>query len=132
MQHLEKKTNNRFYLRKNNKLKSNKVISLLYKNGKSVKNFPIKAIYLPYEDFDFSPFLKETQVGFSAPKRIFKNAVDRNRIKRQMREIYRLNQFSLRPKVALFFIYVSHKHLSYKDIEKSMLACIDDINNAME
>ncbi|NER17383.1 ribonuclease P protein component [Spongiivirga citrea] len=70
------------------KLKSRKLIEKIFAEGKSVSQFPLKMVYLPVELNSDSPL----QVGVSAPKRKFKNAVTRNRIKRLMRESYRLNK----------------------------------------
>ena len=78
----------RFTFRKHEKLKSRKLIGKLFEEGKSVKKFPLRLVYLQTEHTSDS----KIQAGFSVPKRNFKRAVDRNRIKRLMREAYRLNQ----------------------------------------
>ena len=65
------------------------------------------------------------KIAFVAPKKIFKKAVDRNRIKRQMREAYRLNQYILIDElthpyqVDLVFLYYIRDKLHYTDIEKA-------------
>jgi ribonuclease P protein component len=65
------------------------------------------------------------KAAFVAPKKNFKKAVDRNRIKRQMREAYRLNQYLLKDEVPhsvqinLVFLYYIREKLHYTVIEKA-------------
>jgi len=73
---------------KEERLKSKKIIEKLYAEGNSVKCFPLRMMYLQTEHTSNFP----AQAGVSVPKRNFKNAVDRNRIKRLMRETYRLQK----------------------------------------
>ena len=65
-------------LGKEERLKSKKLIERLYKEGNSVKAFPLRMIFLQTEHTSKFP----SQVGVSVTKRNFKRAVDRNRIKR--------------------------------------------------
>ncbi len=76
---------------KKEKLKSKKLIEQLFNEGKAVTVFPLKLIYLK------TTFTDSTKIkaGVSVSKRNFKNAVDRNRIKRLLRETYRLNKHEL-------------------------------------
>jgi len=71
---------------KEEKLKKTSIIRELFSKGKYLKKYPISLVYHP----DSS--IENHKVGFSVPKRTFKKAVDRNRIKRQLRESYRLNK----------------------------------------
>jgi ribonuclease P protein component len=64
----------------------------------------------------------------SVPKRTFKTAVQRNRLKRQIREAYRLHRSLLlallpaeHPPVALMLMYVAKEHLPYQEIEAGIL-----------
>lgn len=68
------------------KLKNKKEISLLFEQGKWFSYKELSIISLQKEDLD-SP-----KVGVSVSKRFFKRAVDRNRVKRLLREVYRLNK----------------------------------------
>ncbi len=103
------------------KLKSRKLIETLFAEGKNVKSFPLLLAYLPLEHEGDALF----QVGFSVSKRKFKHAVDRNRVKRLMREAYRLNKNNLLEKHTkkhiLMFIYISNTILTYSEIEAAML-----------
>ena len=75
----------KFTLGKQERLKSRKLIEKLYKNGESVKAFPLRMVYLQTAHTSKFP----AQVGVSVAKRNFKKAPDRNRLKRLMRETYR-------------------------------------------
>lgn len=67
------------------KLKSKKAIEELFIEGESVSAYPLRFVFLKKEHKS-NFFL---QVGFSVPKRKINKAVDRNRIKRVLREVYR-------------------------------------------
>ena len=82
-----------FKLPKEEKLKHKKEIGLLFEKGKwkTCDNLRVITINLdkkPQEDFSFS----NQKVGVSVSKKLFKRAHDRNRIKRLLRECYRLNK----------------------------------------
>ncbi len=94
-------------------LSSKKDIQELFKNGSSFYLYPFKVISLP------NPETNQHQVLFSVPKRIFKRAVDRNLLKRRMREAYRLHKHLLptEPKVLnIAYIYTSKEILDYASI----------------
>lgn len=114
-----------FRFPKSEKLKSKKAIELLFTEGKSATNYPVKVFYLPTEKS------KNTQAAFAVPKRNFKNAVDRNRIKRQLREAYRLQKHLLKNdgelKFMLFFLYLGKEKLPYSTIESSLKTLIKKI-----
>ena len=93
----------RYTLGKNDKLKSAKIIEQLFKEGKSFSVFPFRVLYL-YLGTPASGHLQSTsnpleagasrylQTAFSVSKKYFKKATDRNRIKRLMREAWRLQK----------------------------------------
>ena len=103
------------------RLKRKKFIQQLFAEGKTVTVFPLKLIYLPSEHD--SPY--KTQAAVSVSKRNFKKAVQRNRIKRLMREAYRLNKHlvydSENTKKHIFmFIYQGRNEKDYATIENKM------------
>lgn len=106
---------------KNEHLKSKKQIEALFHQGKAFSVFPLKIYYLPTHIA--SPGI--ACAGFAVPSRVFKKAVERNRIKRQMREAYRLQKNELTTflhengfELALFFIFVDKKLPQYADLHK--------------
>ena len=78
----------RFQYSKKDKLKSKKLIEHLFNEGKSVTVYPLRLIYLKTDYKDGSTL----KTGVSVSKRLHKTAVARNRIKRLLREVYRLNK----------------------------------------
>ena len=94
--------------RKEERLSKDKLIQELFDKGSSFYLFPFKVFFMPNPDQE-SPF---HQVVISVSKRNFKRAVDRNLIKRRVREGYRLNKELLpaRNKLLIAYIY------SVKDI----------------
>ena len=109
-----------YTLGKEERLKSKKLIEKLYKEGNTVKSFPLRMVYVQTKHTSNSP----AQVGISVPKRNFKNAVDRNRIKRLMRETYRLQKDLVYENVKepyVFMIsYLGKEEWSYDDLFKKM------------
>ncbi len=105
---------------RSDKLKSKKLIDQLFLEGRSIKSFPLKLVYLPIENVDSA----ELKTGVSVPKKLIKNAVNRNRIKRQMREVFRKNKYLLTKDLssshACMFIYISRDEITYDKLEESM------------
>lgn len=110
----------KFTLGKEERLKSRKLIEMLYQEGNSIKAFPLRMVYIQKHHTSNFP----VQAGFSVPKRNFKKAVDRNRIKRLMRESYRLNKYIVYDKVQqpyVFMIsYIGKDEESYLQLNEKM------------
>lgn len=110
----------KFTLGKQERLKSKKLITQLFSEGKSIKVFPLRMVYLQTEHNSKFP----VQCGVSVPKRNFKKAVDRNRIKRLLRESYRLQKnivYSEVDKPYIFMIsYLAKEEWSYAKLKLSM------------
>ncbi|MDO9137001.1 MAG: ribonuclease P protein component [Lutibacter sp.] len=108
----------KFTLGKDEKLKSRKLIEHLFGEGKRVKSFPLQLIYLQINHDSEFP----VKVGFSVPKKVVKLAVDRIRIKRMMREAYRLNKYliseNIKEPYIFMFIYTAKEEPEYADLEE--------------
>lgn len=113
-------------LRKDKKLKSRKAIEKIFAQGKSFHKFPVRAVYF-YEPESES----EIKIGVSVPKRNFKKAVDRNLLKRRIREAFRIHQNSIKVpgKLNIMFLYSGKEILEYSEIEKSMTALLAYLNS---
>jgi ribonuclease P protein component len=107
---------------KSEKLKSKKIIDLLFTEGKSVSKYPLRLVYCPYDYEDNVPL----KMGVSVSKKYFKLAVDRNYYKRVLRECYRLNKSiltsNLESKYCFMFFYQTKEKLAYAEInDKTVL-----------
>ena len=115
----------RLTFNKNEKLKSQKAIEQLFEEGKSVLAYPLRMVYLKNEDL--------LKVGVSVSKRNFKNAVDRNRIKRVLRESYRLNKTMLiEHKIdtyTLMILYISKEIPDFTLVDSKMKVLISKFKN---
>lgn len=96
----------RYFYRKENKLKSRKLIQELFEKGTGFSVYPIKVVWLP------SNHKEHLQAGVGVSSHYFKKAVDRNRIKRLIREAYRLQKAELQQileknnqQMSVFFLY---------------------------
>lgn len=106
----------KFTLGKKERLKSRKLIEKLYVEGKAIKVFPLRIVFLQIDHASSYP----AQAGFSVPKRNFKLAVKRNRIKRLLRESYRLQKdivYSNLEQPYIFMIsYIGKEEKSYQEL----------------
>lgn len=107
--------------KKNERLCSSKVINGLFDRKNSANEgvfaYPVRVVCKASEE-------NSTQVLFSVPKRQFKHAVDRNLIRRRMKEAYRLNKELLAKPYYISFIYVGKTIEAYPVIEKGMKNCL--------
>lgn len=105
------------------KLKSKIIIDQIFESNNSVKVYPFVLKYA-----EATPLTnKHFQIVISAPKRIFRLAVKRNRIKRLCTEAIRINKHELEEfliekdkKLGLFLIYTSKEEISVKKLEQKV------------
>ena len=106
------------------KLKSKVLIDALFANGSSMSCFPLQFVYLQKE----FPENITVKCGVSVSKKKFKRAVDRNRMKRLMREAYRLNKNTYIDKIpsqqALMILYIGKDIPSSRQINQAMSALL--------
>lgn len=112
-------------LSKEERLCGRKLIEKLFRGGgsRSMVAFPLRLVYMKTTPEDNSPAVK---IMVSVSKKHFKHAVKRNRVKRQIREVYRLNKNILYDRLeehgntslAIVFIWLDNKLWATQDIEK--------------
>ena len=122
-------TTSQYSLPQSERINSKKTINRLFKGGgsKAMTASPLRVVYMAdrRNEDTREPM---AQMMVSVPKRYFKRAVKRNRIKRQVREAYRLNkQLLVRtlaaqdgPTVYMCFIWTSDRMLTTQEVERRM------------
>ncbi|MFZ6053138.1 ribonuclease P protein component [Halocola ammonii] len=114
---------------KKERLKSRKAIEALFSDGQKIKSFPVM-LFWNKGHHDCGHPLK---VGVSVSKRKVRKAVHRNRIKRLMREAYRLNKSKLETFLSenneqhldVMFIYADKEMPTFADIEPKIKRLLD-------
>jgi ribonuclease P protein component len=116
------------------KLKSRTLLKELFGQGKSLSVYPVKTWYLELPAGS-KPIL--TGVGVSA--RNFKKAVDRNRIKRLLREAYRLQKQPLldnlqtnNKSIAVFFLYIGKELPVYDQAKKAIAETLQKLSDRLD
>jgi len=116
------------------RLKSKKLIEKLFEKGKAVDAAPLKLIWTAVDGEVASP----VQAGFAVPKRNFSKAVDRNRIKRLMREAWRLQKSEIYKflaeknlKLAVMLIFTGKKKPEYKEVCEKVVATIQRLEKSL-
>ncbi len=94
-------------------------IAALYKDGHKFVTWPLRVTYMPAD---------ETQILIWAPKSLHKHATDRNRLRRQMREAWRLNKENLHRPYTLALNYMDKVMQPYETIEKAVKKAIRKLN----
>ena len=112
------------------RLKQKKAIQQLFREGSSQRFFPLSLYFQPYtpEGFPFHNIL------ISVPKKHFKKSVVRNKIRRRIREAFRLHKHRLYNKTSglpflLGYVYLSKNVQSYKKIETQVINSLDYLLN---
>jgi ribonuclease P protein component len=121
--------------RKEEKLCSQKLMGELFLSGNSFLCYPLKVVW---KKFDVLPSQFPVQVAFSVPKRQFKHAVDRNRLKRLLRESYRLQKSELyeilnqtNTRMALSIIFIAREELPYAKIYPAVTKVISKLKTLL-
>lgn len=115
----------RFTFKKSERLCAKRSFDLLFRRR---RGFNIGCLWVVYRlDLPADLVTAPLMVAFSAPKKHFKRAVQRNLIKRRMREAYRLYKhvataaFREKGRNIAFLIKYNHKEIrSFKEIERDM------------
>jgi len=115
---------------KKEKLKSKTTIDLRFSEGNSISKFPLRLVYVENKE----PNTEQIKMGVSVSKKYFKKAVDRNYLKRVLRETYRLNKHilidNLEKPYAFMFFYQTKERLSYSEIEEKTVQLFHKFNES--
>ncbi|MGB5509480.1 ribonuclease P protein component [Robiginitalea sp.] len=115
-----------FEFPKKQRLSRKKLWEAVFEKGIRLKAYPLAlyALQVPL------PEDVQTQAGFAVPKRSFKKAVDRNHIKRLMREAYRLGRpahfNTLERPFAFVFLYLGKDTPDFARISRAMKAVLNE------
>ena len=121
-------------LHKVERLDKKKIIEKMFAGGsRSFSVFPLRVVYLPVEELE-----ADASILITVSKRRFKRAVKRNRVKRQIREAYRVNKHELlnilverKCRLAIAFIYLSDQLVESSIIEDRMRIALVRITEKM-
>jgi ribonuclease P protein component len=128
--------------RREERLKSQKIIGELFKTGKSVAAYPLRLVWLDNPSFPPSHTgggaVAPVQVTVSVSKKKFKRAVDRNLLRRRTKEAFRLQKENIYIKLtdnqsfAWLIIFTAKEILDYKEIERGMKKLIRRFQEQIE
>ena len=107
-------------------LKSKKTIEKLYAEGTSVTAFPLRAVFIEQGTEEQEP---QAAILISVAKKRFRHAVDRNLVKRRIREAYRTSKHSFVAalQMAVAILYIDTRHNSTAFIKRKMEKLLDGI-----
>lgn len=127
---------------KQERLKSQILIDKLFAGGNaSMAVFPLRVVYMPVEKVrgEEGAALPPVSILVAVPKKRFRHAVDRNRMKRLVREAYRLNKHILWNALAdrdmrlvLGFVCITDTLPSFRAVNKSMVKMLNRIVERMK
>ena len=137
----------RLTLRKEEKLRHRSLVEALFREGKSIYEFPIRLTWRLLskdkleENFcdHVPPAIGRRQMLITVPKRKRRHAVDRVLMRRRIREAYRLYRKSILGEMpddgatlGMAFVYMHDKNLPYSTIEKKMKSLLSKLASAVE
>ena len=126
----------RFTLSKEERICSKKLINELFTgNGRSMTAFPLRVVFMKRTIVDDQP---RAAMLVSVPKRYFKHAVDRNRVKRQVREAFRRNKSIITQNltdeheaVAMAFVWLTNEKYPSSEVENRMVRLLTRISECL-
>ncbi len=116
-------------LSKSERITSSRQISLVFAEAQSVTKYPILLFYKKRKSDD----LPLVRAAFTVSKKKFKRAVDRNKVKRLLREVHRKNKLFLSNQlpasqsIDLVYVYIGKKIESYHHIEAATKQLFDNL-----
>ncbi len=127
-----------FTLGKKERLKSRKQIEQLFKEGNSISISPFRVYFLINQMFNAQRSMFNVQFGVGVSGKSFRKAVDRNRIKRLIREAWRQQNTELKEKLKttglqmdVFFIYTGKEIPGYKLVCEKVKTAIEKLKKTI-
>ena len=114
----------KFSFGKQERLGSRKILENIFETGKAINEFPFRLLWIesPVEE------KKILKIAISVPKKKIKRAVDRNKIKRLIKESYRLNKHTILStietsgkKFSAIIIFTGKEEMTYKETEAKII-----------
>ena len=106
------------HVKKSFKLINKQDISLIYKQGEVFHDYPFRLIWTNRKENETLKFL------ISVPKKNFKRAVDRNLIKRQIKEVLNnkiINSYLQEKYINLVITYIGDQKIDFKELDSKMI-----------
>lgn len=130
-------------LHKEERIYSKKIIDALFQGdrSRSLSAFPLRAVYMPLtsereasgKSTPETVTRSKTKILISVPKRCFKHAVKRNRVKRQIREAYRKHKSIVGDyEIAVAFIWLDNKLHNSEDVEQKVTNLLHRIEEYLQ
>ncbi len=129
-----KETRKQFTFSKKERITGDKRIEILFTKGSGFISYPLRIIYLVHEQKNNNG----CSILISVPKKRIKKATDRNRLKRLIRESYRLNKSLLdnfelsQSSIDIAFVYVKDSESDFSDIQKAMQKALKKITERIK
>jgi ribonuclease P protein component len=121
--------------KKEERLHSKKIIDLLFEKGASFSIGSIRTIWLKSEPKQGCP----VKVLIAVPKKNISGAIQRNKLKRRIREAYRKNKSSLLEllnhrgnSISLAFVYTQNEVIAYQEIEDKIILSLQRLSDMYE
>lgn len=127
-------TTKKFTYSRSEKLKSRKLLNQVFAEGKSLNVFPLKITFTS-KDIET---ISSANIGVGASSRYFKKAVDRNRVKRLLREAYRLHKNQLlellpeKKQVNVFILFIGKEIAETALIAEKMPIILQKLGNSFQ
>jgi len=120
----------RYTFPKSQRLTGKKEIDTVYKEGQTLKKFPFVVKYVRNVEMED----ESLKALFAVPKRRISKATSRNKVRRKLKEAYRLHKHSLEKvledsnqKMALFFVYTGKENANYALLEEKIQLILNEL-----